>query len=406
MKHTVGCLFGLVGLAAALMGCGQLSFPSFSQALPQDRPAVQGRLLYEEAWRLIDTEYVDATLNHQSWLRWRHRYDPWIHTSADAYMGIKTMLASLNDEYTRFLDPKESEEQSISIESKLSGVGLQIMGRSSRLQVVAPLPDTPAEKAGVKPKDIIVTIDGQPTTGLTVEQAADRIRGEEGTVVQLGILRGNRRLAFKMVRQKIAIKSVFQKDLSPDIGYIRLASFISETARDEMHQALEKDRHKRGLILDLRENFGGLLPNAVDIADMFLDKGVIVSTVDRDGSTRKFEAAPGEEARQPLVVLIDQGSASASEILSGALKDHRRATLVGARTFGKGLVQKIEFLADGSGINVTVSKYLTPNGHDINKKGILPDVPVALTLHDLQVGYDRQLEAGKAVLEKELQHHA
>jgi carboxyl-terminal processing protease len=193
-----------------------------------------------------------------------------------------------------------------------------------------------------------------------------------------------------MIRDEIVIKTVFGQPVSKDIGYIRLSSFISQDAPEEMRQKLLAQKNTKAMILDIRGNNGGLLPNALDISDMFLDHGQIVSVVDRDGAKRVFEAKTGELYPKPLVVLIDAGSASASEILSGALKDNHRATLIGTKTFGKGLVQKINYLQDGSEINLTISKYYTPLGYDIDKKGIEPDIPVNYTESDFLHNRDPQ----------------
>jgi carboxyl-terminal processing protease len=255
--------------------------------------------------------------------------------------------------------------------------------------------DTPAARAGMRPNDVITEIEGKSTAGMAIEDAADRIRGEIGTKVTLTVKRGTNLITFKIPRQEIRIKSVFTKELEQkSIGYIRLNSFISESALSEMQEAIAKFKKKRGLILDLRGNYGGLLSNAVDISDLFLGSNeVIVSMVDRNHDRQVFKASGGREVKQPMVILIDGGSASASEILSGALKDHDRATLIGTTTFGKGLVQKINPLSDGSGLNITVSKYFTPEGTDINKKGIAPDLTVKLSEKDILNNRDLQLNA-------------
>lgn len=341
---------------------------------------------------MLRDEYVDGGFNGQDWAKWRYHYKGRLKDPDDAYVAIATMVASLNDEYTRFLRPRDMSEQTMSIDSRLYGVGIQISKRENKLLVLATIDDTPAEKAGLLPKDQITHIDGLETAGMSVEDAADHIRGEKGTYVTLMIKRGQQELEKRIRRDEIKIKSVFTKPLNdPSVGYIRLSSFISETMLYELEECMKSLAGKQALVIDVRGNYGGLFTNAVEIADMFLDNGYIVSIVNREHDQRVYKAHPGTTYQKPVVVLIDGGSASASEILAGALKDNHRATLIGAQSFGKGLVQKINPLANGSGLNITISKYLTPNGTDINKKGIEPDIKVAYTEADFIAQRDPQL---------------
>jgi carboxyl-terminal processing protease len=387
-------LLGLLSGCSGGMGPGGAGYGS-KEALAEE--------LYDQAWRMIKDEYVDAAYNGQDWSKWRARYRGKLKDPEDAYVAIGTMVASLNDEYTRFLLPRDMDEQTMSIDSRLYGVGIQISMRENKLVVLATIDGTPAEKAGLMPKDLITHIDGHETAGMSVEDAADRIRGEKGTFVTLTLKRGDQTLSKRIMRDEIKLKSVFSRPLEDKrIGYIRLSSFISENMLNEMEDAMRKNQDKQGLILDLRGNYGGLFTNAVEIADMFLDSGDIVSIVNREHDKRVYQAHPGALYRRPLVVLIDGGSASASEILSGALKDNHRARLVGSQSFGKGLVQKINTLSNGTGLNITISKYLTPNGTDINKKGIEPDLRVAYTEADFRGHRDPQLERAVELLKREL----
>lgn len=357
--------------------------------------------LYHEAWQRLLEEYVDPSYNHQDWYHWKDHYKGRLQTQEDAYVAIQTMTSSLNDVYTRYLKPRDMAEQTISIDSKLSGIGVQISMKDGKLFVVSIFEDTPAFKAGLMPKDVISKIGDVDTSGMDVEDAADHIRGPEGTIVRLTILRGNQALVKEIPRAEIKIKSVFTKPLKdPQVGYIRLSSFISETEMSELDAVVAKVKGKKAIILDLRGNYGGLLTNAVDVADMFLDKGAIVQIVDKNHNQRSFDAQPGVVLDQPLVVLVDGGSASASEIVSGALKDHKRGVLIGSQTFGKGLVQKIVPLYDGSGLNITISKYLTPNGTDINKKGIEPTIKVPFTPQDFFHDRDPQLDKALSYLKE------
>ena len=362
--------------------------------------------LYDQVWRLVNTKFVDQTNNLQDWSKWRHKYDNKIMTNEDAYVAINTMIASLNDPYTKFLDPKEFAEETSSIKGSLKGIGFQIGVKDGKLTVIAPIEDTPAEKAGLKADDEILEIDGRSTKGITVDKAADQIRGREGTTVTLLIKRGsNEPKLYTITRATIEIKSISQKIpdnivMPSDIGYIRLSSFISRNAASEFRSILEQGYNKKGFIIDLRSNPGGLLSNAIYISDMFLDGGVIVSTVDRDGYKEFQKATKGTVTNKPVVILINKGSASASEIFSGAMKDNGRAILVGEQSFGKGLVQEINKLPYEAGINITIQKYLTPNGTDINKKGITPDVIVKLTEEDVKNKDDVQLKKAIEVMQR------
>ena len=362
--------------------------------------------LYDQVWRLINIKFVDQTNNSQDWTKWRHKYDDKIMTNEDAYVAINTMVASLNDPYTKFLDPKEFAEETSSIKGSLKGIGVQIAVKDGKLTVIAPLEDTPAEKAGLKADDEILEIDGKSTKGITVDQAADLIRGKEGTSVKLLIKRKDTEpKLYTITRAEIEVKSISQKipeniKMPNDIGYIRLSSFISRNAATEFKSILEQSAGKKGFIIDLRANPGGLLSNAIYISDMFLDDGTIVSTVDRDGYKETQRATRGVVTRKPVVVLINGGSASASEIFSGAMKDNGRAIIIGEKSFGKGLVQEINKLPYESGINITIQKYLTPNGTDINKKGITPDIEIKLTEENVKNKDDVQLKKAIEVMQK------
>lgn len=362
--------------------------------------------LYDNVWRLVNMKFVDQTNNAQNWSKWRHKYDSKIVTNEDAYVAINTMVASLNDPYTKFLDPKEFADETNSIKGSLKGIGIQIGVKDGKLMVIAPIEDTPAEKAGLLADDEILEIDGASTKGITVDKAADKIRGKEGTQVTLLVKRKDAApKTYTITRAEIEIKSISQKipdkiNMPDDFCYIRLSSFISRNAASEFGSILNNSKNKKGFIIDLRSNPGGLLTNAIYISDMFLDGGTIVSTVDRDGYKETQRASSGVYTKKPVVVLINKGSASASEIFSGAMKDNHRAVIIGEQSFGKGLVQEINKLPYEAGINITIQKYLTPNGTDINKKGITPDIEVKLTEEDVKNKNDVQLQKAIEVLSK------
>ncbi len=375
--------------------------------VPTASLASEQTMLYDQVWKLINSKYVDPGNNHQNWYKWRKKYDAHIKTSEDAYVAIDTMLASLNDPYTKFLDPKEFKEETSSIKGSLKGIGVQIGVKDGKLLIIAPMEDTPGEKAGLKAEDEILEIDGKSTKGISVDKAADQIRGEEGTIVKLLIKRKNcPNKIYAVPRAKIEIKAVSTKlpltttKLDPRVGYIRLSSFISQNAADEFKKAMTGYSSKKGIIIDLRSNPGGLLTNAITLSDMFLDGGVIVSTVDRGRYKDTIRASRNYICDKPVVILINGGSASASEIFSGAMKDNNRALIVGEKSFGKGLVQEINKLPEGSGCNITIQRYLTPSGSDIHKKGIKPDIVVKFTDADIQAKRDVQLEKANQLLVK------
>lgn len=394
MKNKFDKIKGIVACAFVLM----IASPMATMA---DSPAE----LYDNVWRLINTKYVDVSDNSQVWTRWRNKYQNKLETPEDAYVAIETMLTSLNDPYTRFLDPKEFAEETSSIKGSLKGIGVQIGLKDGNLVVIEPVVGSPADKAGLQADDRILEINGVSTKGISIEKAADQIRGEIGTNVKLLVKRKDSELTFNVTRAEIEVKAVTTKPpievkVPDDIQYIRLSSFISKNASSEIRDILVKSRDKKGYILDLRSNPGGLLSNAVIMSRMFLRPNeVIVSTVDRYGYKETVKSSGGKITNKPLVVLINKGSASASEIFSGAMKDNHRATIVGEQSFGKGLVQEINKLPDDAGVNITIQRYLTPSGNDIHKKGITPDVVVKLTDENIKNKDDVQLKEAIKILE-------
>jgi carboxyl-terminal processing protease len=341
--------------------------------------------LIDEVWQLVNRTYVDGTFNGEDWIAVRRDYLKRDYGSQEeAYAAIREMLEKLDDPYTRFMAPDEFQSMRIDTSGELTGVGIQITQdpETNQIVVVAPIEDTPAYKAGILSKDIITKIDGQSTDGMEVDDAVKLIRGKPGSKVVLTIDRDGEAIDYPLIRARIEIHPVragVEAINGSKIGYIRLNQFSAQ-ASDEMRDAVNKLEQENvvGYIFDLRSNPGGLLYASVDIARIWLDKGKIVSTVDRRGEVEQQVANHKQLTQKPLVVLVDGGSASASEIVSGALQDHQRAIIVGTQTFGKGLVQSVRELGDGSGMAVTIAKYLTPSGRDINKHGIDPDIEVKL----------------------------
>ena len=342
--------------------------------------------LIEQVWHIIDRTYVDGTFNQVDWKATRTEYLDKTYTSDEqAYNAIREMLERLGDPYTRFMDPREFKNMQIDTSGELTGVGIQLTQDqdTKKLVVISPIEDTPAFDAGIQAKDIITKIDGQSTHGMDINKAVSLIRGPIGSQVILSIKRENREIEFPIIRAKIEIHPVKYSQKESSLGkvaYIRLNQFSANAAR-EMREAIDdlETQNVSGYILDLRSNPGGLLYASIEIARMWLDSGDIVSTVKRNGITDRQKANNKSLTDKPLVVMVDGGSASASEILSGALQDNKRATLVGTNTFGKGLVQSVRGVGKGAGLAVTIAKYFTPSGRDINHEGIKPDVEISLT---------------------------
>ena len=366
--------------------------------------------LLSEAWRIVNYAYVDDSFNQQNWWMARQKAIKQPLSNREAtYTAIQNMLKSLEDPFTRFLKPDQYRSLQVNTSGELQGVGLQIAldAETGELQVVAPIDGSPAAKAGIRSRDRILEIDGIQSAQLTLDEAAARMRGAAGTAVTLLVQREVKTPEeINLVRSRIALNPVYaaldSSRSSVPVGYIRLSQF-SANAPTELANAVAKleKQGAQAYLLDLRNNPGGLLQAGIEIARMWLDEGTIVYTVNRQGILGSFEASAPALTHAPLVVLVNQGTASASEILAGALQDNGRAQLVGARTFGKGLIQSLFDLSDGSGLAVTVAKYETPNHHDINKLGITPDREVPLEPISLdQVGTeaDQQYKTALEVL--------
>lgn len=370
--------------------------------------------LLSEAWRIVNRAYVDETFNNQNW--WLIRQNALKLQLADreaTYGAIAKMLATLEDPFTRLLKPDQYKSLQVNTSGELTGIGLQIAAdeETGYIEVVAPIEGSPAEKSGLQPRDLILKIDGVSTVGLSLDDAAAKMRGPIGSSVTLTIQRNDSTTALEvdLKRDRIALNPVESRlrvaSSGVPIGYIRLSQFNANATAEVAH-AIDKleQQGASAYILDLRNNPGGLLQAGIEIARLWLDGGTVVYTVNRQGVLGSFEANGEALTDDPLVVLVNQGTASASEILAGALQDNGRAKLVGEKTFGKGLIQSLFDLSDGSGLAVTVAKYETPNHRDIHKLGILPDEVVPLdriSRNQLATEADRQFQAAVELLTKE-----
>ena len=408
-------LAGAGSFAGTLVLSSDLLLHSSTAAIISDSP----KEVMDEAWQIVFRDYLDTTGNYseEKWktLR-RDLLSKSYGNTKDAYEAIRGMLGTLDDPYTRFMDPREFKEMEIDTSGELSGVGIQLSldKDSKELVVVSPIDGSPASRAGVQPQDVITAIDGKSTRGMTTEDAVKLIRGKVGTKVVLELRRGaGQFVTVDLIRDRIELAAVDSSvNVAPNgakVGYIRLKQFNANAAKD-MRNAINElsGEGVSGFVLDLRSNPGGLLMASVEIARQWPEQRGSVASPTRDG-VRDVKRASGRAlTKAPLVVLVNEGSASASEILSGAIQDNNRGVVVGKKTFGKGLIQSVRGLSDGSGMTVTIAKYLTPSGKDIHKQGITPDVNAnlskaqaqRLTFEDLGTRNDPQYRVAESELAK------
>ena len=345
--------------------------------------------LFWNVWDLLKKDYVDQSK---------------LDDKTMFYGALKGLVESTGDPYTMFMEPKIAKEFSDDLAGTFEGIGAELGKKNNIITIVAPLAGMPAEKVGLKAGDQIYAVNGESTAGLTIDEAVNKIRGPKGTEVTLTIFRDGfeKTKDFKIIRQTIIVKSVKTSMSADKIFTITITNFNDDTSelfKNAAAQALEKN--PKGIILDLRNNPGGYLETAIDVASEWIDQGVVVS--EQFSSEKKNDYSHRGLARLknfPTVVLVNQGSASASEIVAGALKDDGKATIVGMKTFGKGSVQTLEDISDGSSIKITVAKWLTPKGYNINEQGIAPDVEVDLTVDDYNKNKDPQMDKALEILNK------
>ncbi len=335
--------------------------------------------LFWNTWNLVHADYAGS-----------------IDDQKLVYGAIKGMVSGLDDPYTVFFEPTEAKRFAEDVGGKFFGIGIEIGIKNKALTVIAPLDDTPASRAGLKSGDIIIKIDNKDTANMTIADAVNKIRGDKKTAVKLTVVKADSSdiKELSIVRDTITVKSVKWEVKGDGIGYVRVTQFSDDT-KDLLQQALKdlNTKHVKGIILDLRNNPGGYLQGAQDVASMFLDNGVVVSEQGKDGQKRDLYTTDKPLVPSlPLVVLVNGGSASSSEIVAGAISDHGRGKLVGEKTFGKGSVQNLKDLPGGSTLKVTIAKWLTPNGRAINGQGITPDAVVKLSDDDEKAGKDPQLD--------------
>lgn len=379
-----------LGSTITTLAVTSLLTPSFASNTPasteqtlEDNP----KTVIDEVWQLVNNEYVDRTFHQIDWQRKRQELLSRNYANREqAYTAIREALKEIGDPYTRFLAPEEFASLTTQTSGELSGIGVRLAvdKRTKDLIVIEALKNSPALEGGIQQGDRVIRINGKPTALMTLEQAIKEMEGQVGTDVNLQLSRRNKGIFdVTLTRAQIELPSVsysIKEESQLKVGYIRLDEFSSHAA-EQMKLAIQdlSKKNVSGYVLDLRGNPGGLLFASVDIARMWMESGEIVSTIDRRGGDRHYKANGTALTELPLVVLVNEGSASASEILTGALKENGRATVVGMPTYGKATVQSVHSLSDGSGLAVTIARYFPPNGENISKKGIKPDVEVGLT---------------------------
>lgn len=352
-----------------------LIFCSFTLCL-----AISGYFLSPQIKAVAEERYSDLQLFAKVLNLVEQYYVETVDLKKLIYGGIKGILREL-DPHTNFMPPDIYKEFESETSGEFGGIGIEMTVQNGVLIVISPIEDTPAWKAGIQAGDKIVSIDGEPTKGMSLVEVGKKMKGKTGVKIKLGIMREgfDKAKVFTITRGIVKIHSVKYVDMQDGFAYIRLTSFI-ENSTKEMEKALKehekKNKQSRGLILDLRKNPGGLLDQAIQISDLFLDSGTIVSTMGRNKKEKEvvYAKKAGTLPNFPIVVLIDEYSASASEILAGALRDNKRALIMGRRSFGKGSVQSVIKLGDGSALKLTVGRYYTPSGRSIQAEGISPDI--------------------------------
>lgn len=372
-------IFGSVSLIVATMLATTAGL-YYLLGLQEVKPFNFMRLVY--ALRVIDSHYVNE-----------------VDTEKLINGAVSGMVSSLDDPHSVYLDKEMYKSLMQHTEGSFGGIGIVLGMKDKELTVIAPIDGTPGAKSGIQSGDKIIKIDDKTTVDMTIEEAARSIRGEAGTKVTLVIRRNEAEQTYEITRSNIQTQTVAGKMLDDKIGYIQIASFSEHTGADlaKIYAELEQ-QGMQGVILDLRNNPGGVLQASVEVANFFIPKGVVVSTVDRSGHKEVLEATRLDAVKYPAVVLINEGSASASEIVAGAIKDTGSGSLVGTKSYGKGSVQAVLPMYENDALKMTIAKYYTPGGICIDGVGIEPDYNVELN----QSGTDNQLEKAVDVLKEKL----
>ncbi|MFN2147134.1 MAG: S41 family peptidase [Anaerolineales bacterium] len=362
--------------------------PTFDENPPENTDQLFAP--FWQAWNIIHDQYVDQPVDDVKMMRG----------------AIQGALDALGDEHTSYMDPATYTQANIPLQGSYEGIGAWVDTEAEFLTIVSPMPGSPAEEAGLEPGDQVIAIDGEDVTGVDASLVVRQVLGPAGTPVTLTIRREseNRIFDVTITRREIVVPSVVSEMLDGDIAYLQLFSFSNDTS-DKLREAITERlaENPSGMILDLRGNGGGYLFAAINVASEFIDKGLIMTERFGDGTEQTYEAnGDGLATEIPLVVLIDQGTASASEIVAGAIQDYGRGTLVGETSFGKGSVQNwIPLDDDGGAVRVTIARWYTPDGHQIHGVGLQPDVVVPITEEDIDADRDPQLEKAISILQEQ-----
>lgn len=378
---------GFGGLEGPLVSAPPTASPEQQNSTPEDLQTLFAP--FWEAWTLVHENYVDQPIDDVALMRG----------------AINGMMQALGDEHSSYMDPDSFEQANSSLEGEYEGIGAYVDTTTEYLTITSPMPGSPAERAGLLPGDEVVAIDGEDMTGIDAEVARTKVIGPEGSTVRLTIRREGEDalLEFEVTREKILLKSSTGEMLENDIAYVQVTTFgtkttpeLLETLKDLMAQ------NPKGIILDLRNNGGGFLSTSVEVTSQFAGEGVVLYEQYGDGTRTTYDVIPGGMATDtdiPMLVLVNEGSASASEIVAGALQDLGRAKLVGTVSYGKGSVQNwIPLSGENGAVRITIAKWLTPNENTIHQIGLTPDYPVEMTVEDRQAGLDPQLDKAVEVL--------
>lgn len=369
---------------------GRLTIPFSSSTLASETGVAKDAFEpYFEAWNILNRSYIDQPI------------DPDILIQG----SIRGMLNELGDPYTSYIDPQTFAQQNASLDGEYTGIGAWVDTSGENLVIISPMPDSPAEKAGLLPGDVVVAIDGESMEGVDPALVLEKILGPENTSFQMTIARegSDELLEFELTRAVIPLPSIESTLIEDEIGYIQIFSFANNTYTDfidEINKLLEQEM--KHLIIDLRNNPGGLVDPAIDLTSVFLEDKVLLIEEWGDGTQTTYNTTKDAILKDlPVYILVNQGTASASEIMAGALQDYDRATIIGNQTFGKGLIQNwIPLDGDNGAVRVTIARWLTPDGRQIQGQGLAPDFPIDLTLEDFDAGLDPQLDKALALIKQ------
>ncbi|MCL5093856.1 MAG: S41 family peptidase [Patescibacteria group bacterium] len=362
----------------------------------QDLKFQKGKIIPQIINNNSSTQSVDFSPFWRAWDLVTKNYDGNLDLKKLVNGAIKGMVNAVGDPYTVYMDPEETKNFETDLSGSISGIGAEVGIKDNRLTIIAPVEDSPAQKIGLRSGDVILSINGDDTAKMSLSEAVAKIRGKEGTSVKLSVKRGNETKDYEIERANITVKSV-KSSVRDNIGIIEVSSFDENTAqlmKEATNDLLSKN--VKGLILDLRDNPGGLLDSAISVSSEFVKNGVVVIERKQDGSNQEVFKASGNgkltDGKIPLTVLVNGGSASASEIVAGAIQDTKRGVLIGEKTFGKGSVQQIESLGNSGSLRITIAHWYTPNNRNIDKTGLTPDIEAKTTDQDFSQNKDPQMD--------------